>query len=59
MRFLTGFDGTQVQHFQFRFGLDVEAVNACGKRIVHFGDRLADAREHDAVCRNASRQCAA
>ena len=53
-----GGDGAPAQQFQFRFRFDVEAVDAGGKRRIHFLRRLADAGEHDlfgAGCRRRAR----
>ena len=49
-------DGALVQHFQFRLGFDVEAVDAGFERGVHLARRLADAGEHDAAGGNAGGQ---
>ncbi|MNR98469.1 hypothetical protein D3C72_296750 [compost metagenome] len=59
MRLFPGLDCAKVEDFQFRFGFDVETVDAGFQREVHFADRLADAGKHDAVGRNAGRQRAA
>ena len=56
MRLLAFAHGAGIQHFQFRFGFDVEAIDAGIDRQVHFGGRLADAGKHDAAGRNAGRQ---
>lgn len=59
MRPLAGLDGAQIEDFQFRFGFDVEAIDAGFQRVIHFRHGLADTGEHDAACGHAGSQCTA